>query len=604
MRETLVHRGPDGSGQHVAGSAGIAMRRLAIMDLDTGDQPIFNETGEVSCVVNGEIYNFRDLREDLKAKGHTFRTGSDAEVVVHLWEEEGPALAERLRGMYAVAVHDARTNSLFLLRDRIGIKPLYVSRESDRVLFGSEMKALLAVPDLDRTLSAKAAVDFFTWRCTVGEDSALERVGKLLPGHWMLCEPGKEPVVRRYWALEPVGEGDLERDPDRAVSGLRDLVDECVDMRLMSDVPLGAFLSGGIDSTVVVSSMTRSGGQPQTCCVGFDERAHDEREYASVVSAALGTDHRETVLRPDPDTVLDFLPWHYDEPFADASAMPTSLVSSFARERVTVALSGDGGDELFAGYTRYKAALSEESFRSRVPAGLRRGVLSRIAARWPHGSRLPRPLRARFTLWNLAQGDPLRAYARTVAMEDPADAWRTFSADLWHQLGGYDPLDRARDLVRGWERMPLLCQLEAFDIQQYLVDDILTKVDRASMAASLEVRVPLLDHVLVEWAMRLHPDLKIRGGQSKWALRRIAEPDVPRGFFDRPKHGFDVPLEAWLRGPLSGPLETAVRRADPALFHVEHLESRWRLFLEGSQRTPEYFWAFLMFDAWRERHSL
>ena len=551
-RETLArlirplrHRGPDDEGFHLAGPLGLAHARLSIIDVDGGHQPIFNEDRTVAVVCNGEIYNHRELRRELEARGHRFASRSDSEVIVHLYEELGAGCVERLAGMFALAVADSRERRMLLARDRVGKKPLYLTDDGKRLAFASELKSLRGLPcggGLAGSEIDPEALDLYLAYGYVPTPWTIFRgVSKLPAGHLAVCD-GRGVRIERYWDLsfEEVSDASEER----LTSELEELLGDSVRARLESDVPLGAFLSGGIDSGTIVSFMSEAMDRPVlTHTVGFSDRGTDEREDAAAVAAALGTDHVATEVRPDLQDVLPRIAWHFDEPFADPSAVPTWYVSRETRKRVTVALSGDGGDELFAGYgSRYGMALLEERARRMLPDRLRRGLLP-LSRLWPSSARLPRALRLGGFLANVS-----------------ADRDRAYFADRCHipprleerLRGGRRGLDPFAALEPHLARAPQepLARALYLDLKTWLADDGLVKVDRMSMAHALEVRCPLLDHRVIEMAARVPSRLKMHGGHTKILLRRLAERRLPAEILARPKRGFAPPVSRWLREDL------------------------------------------------------
>jgi asparagine synthase (glutamine-hydrolysing) len=543
MARALVHRGPDAIGAYLGGRAGLVMRRLSVIDLETGAQPVTNEDGRVWAVFNGEIYNYRELRRELIGRGHRFVSESDTETIVHLYEEMGPACVDKLRGMFAFAVWDERLQRLMLARDRIGIKPLYYAMARGRLAFASEVKALLRLPEIPRSLSWPAVDHLLDVGTTPPGTSIVDGILKLEPGHVLLATPRHGVRTRRYWsfAIRP----DRSRSPAWFEARLRSLLDETVRLHMISDVPVGAFLSGGIDSSAVVATMARWTGRPiETLSVGFPDPAYDESAPARQASRRLGTRHHEEVVGPEAADLLREITWYLDEPFGDPSSIPTYLLARLAARHVTVVLSGDGGDELFAGYDRYLVEHAER----------RRDVL-------------PRPLRAAVGAVGslLPWGTPGRAYLRHLALsgaERYIDAQTLFRRDERRSVLTRDAEEmlppespRRGDVAAiGGFRGHWLSALQTHDVNRYLPLDILVKVDRATMAHSLEARVPLLDHVLVEFAATVPPELHLRGGRMKDLLKRAVADRVPASVIDRPKQGFAVPLDAWFRGPLGGVL--------------------------------------------------
>jgi asparagine synthase (glutamine-hydrolysing) len=604
MGNSIAHRGPDGEGFWVEPGVGLAHRRLSIIDLAGGSQPIGNEDGSVQVVFNGEIYNFAELRSGLEARGHRFRTDSDTEVLVHLYEDEGDGLMDRLRGMFAFALWDRAGSRLLLARDRLGIKPLYLLRDAEKVLFGSEVKALLAYPGVDRNVNVEALEDYLTYGMTAGGRSIFRGIEKLPPAHVLALRPsdlGGAP--RRYWRLQ------FDPDPRPSVDdwseAVREKLDEAARMHLIADVPVGAFLSGGIDSSVLVASCAgRVRGPLQTFAIGFREASFNEAPHARLVAERYGTRHVEEIVTPDAVSLLDELAEHFDEPFADPSAVPTFLVSRLASRSVKVVLSGDGGDEAFGGYARYAHDLAEAEQRRRLPAWFRRAVLGPIARAWPRADWLPRPLRAKTRLTNLAS-DAGSAYANTLALCRPPLRRGLLAPDLAATLNGYDPGWVVREAFAAAPAGDPLAGMLAADVALSLPDDFLVKVDRASMAHGLEVRPPLLDHELMELAARIPSGLKVRGGQTKWLLRHAYRGRLPESILWRPKAGFDIPVDIWLRGPLREAFEGHV--LDPkarvaGLVDQSRTRCLYNAHLAGTGRHGQILWSLLVLARWADRY--
>ena len=552
----LRHRGPDAEGAFSCSRGWIGQTRLSVIDLERGDPPITNEDGSVGVALNGEIYNYRELRSALEPRGHTFASQGDTEVIAHLIEDLDPAeVATRLEGMFAFAAWDGRREQLVLGRDRFGKKPLYYWHDGERLVFASEIKGLLANPRVPRRLRQAAIPDYLTFGYVPTPYTFFEGIQSLPPGHVLIATAGREPTIHRYWEPRYPGASDAERldlPLDEAASLVREKLRAAVERRLVSDVPLGAFLSGGIDSSTVVALMSQASDRPvSTFTIGFDDvEGYDERPYARVVADAFRTDHTEFVVKPDASELLERLVWHYDEPFGDSSALPTYLLSELTRGHVTVALCGDGGDELFGGYERFAAALAIARYE-RLPEQLRSGV-RRVAEMVPSQAtgggvaKLRRMLvRSDLTApmallawvsyvpseWKqrLLDGTPLAASANggsSVAL----DGYR----DIWHRSTGAHPLDRLLDL----------------NLQTYLLDDLLPKVDRMSMAHALEVRAPFLDRELSELAFRLAPSSRVRGLSLKRVLRAAVGDLLPHEILHRSKRGFGVPLDRWFRQDL------------------------------------------------------
>jgi asparagine synthase (glutamine-hydrolysing) len=544
----MHHRGPDSSGSFRAPFGAISQNRLAIIDLVTGDPPITNEDGTAAVVLNGEIYNFRELREGLVERGHRFSSHGDTEVIAHLAEELAPPdLARALDGMFAVAVWDARAERLIIARDRVGKKPLYYAFHDGRLIFGSEIKSIFADPAVPRRLDAQAIPAYLTFGYVPTPRTFFDGVLSLPPGHVLVFEPGGEPVVERYWEppLAEVNAGPhLDLGLDAAASQVRSALEQAVVRRLVSDVPLGAFLSGGIDSSAVVGVMASQIDRPvETFTIGFDDRdGYDERPYARQVAQRHRTAHHEYVVHPDAVDLVERLVWHHDQPFGDSSAVPTFLLSEVTRGEVTVALSGDGGDELFAGYERFAAGLLARRY-GHVPGPLRAAVRRTVGALPATSLRGRAGSVQRFArVAELGLPDAYRSWIsfiqdpeRDALLGDRRDGWAI--ADyraIWAASEGAAPLDRLLDL----------------NLRTYLVDDLLVKADRMSMAHGLEVRSPFLDTSLIQLATRLEPSLKIRGIKLKRVLKAAVEDLVPEAIINRPKRGFGVPLDRWFRDDL------------------------------------------------------
>ncbi len=604
MNRTQRHRGPDGEGVHMAPAIGLAHTRLAIIDLDTGAQPMFNEDGSVVVVYNGEIYNFRDLREELRARGHRFRSASDTEVIVHAWEEWGEACVARLRGMFVFALWDEREKALFLARDRLGIKPLhYAALPDGQLVFASELKALLAHPDLPRRIDPCAVEDYLAYGYVPDPKTIYRDVHKLRPGHWLAWRVGHAaPRQERYWQLRFAPRRRLS--VQRAAEELRERLEEAVTLGLIADVPLGAFLSGGIDSSAVVAMTSRRSAAPiSTCSIGFAERTHDESRFAQEVARANGTRHHVGHARVQDLAVIERLPLVYDEPFADSSAIPTLQLSALARQVVTVALSGDGGDELFAGYRRQRWHLYEERARAALPRVIRRPLFGALGALYPKLDWAPRAVRLKSTLAELALDAP-DAYFQSVSIAAQAVRRRLYAPALRRDLQGYSGAEILRNHWRETQGLHPLDQVQYVDLMTWLPGDILTKVDRASMAHSLEVRVPFLDHLLVEWAATLPPRLRLNARGSKYVLKTALGPYLPRAILARPKMGFSVPLAAWLRGSLLSPVERALAEpafADAGLFDTVAIRRLIEQHRSGRSDHSRMIWALFMFAGFLAR---
>ncbi len=541
MCAAMAHRGPDDEGFRLEHGVGLGMRRLKVIDLETGQQPIANEDGSVWAVLNGEIYNYRELRNSLRAHGHHFRTATDTEVIVHLYEEEGESFVRRLRGMFALAVWDSRSRTLLLARDRFGIKPLYYCEAGGKFYFASELKALLQIDEIPRSINLTSLNHLLTWLTTPHAESIVTGIHKLEPASTLVTAAGPcvRPGVRieRYW--QPRFAPEQGRSIEEWEERLRQLLEESVRMHLISDVPVGAFLSGGIDSSTVVAMMARLSSRPvKTFSIGFDEPGFDERPQARLVAEALGTEHHELMIEPGSPDVIEELAWYLDEPFGDSSAIPTYLVSKLAAAEVTVALSGDGGDELFGGYDRYVVESRERWLRF-VPGPARR-LLGAVSARLPEGAKGKRLLR------HASLPDDER-YLDASTLFTIEDKRKLLRPELFASAGG-DRFWRGPGTLQtngNW-----LSSLQLLDMERYLPLDVLAKVDRMSMAHSLETRVPLLDHPLVEFAATIPPDLLLHKGSTKYLFKRAMRGILPESILTQPKRGFAIPLGRWFKGEL------------------------------------------------------
>jgi asparagine synthase (glutamine-hydrolysing) len=597
MRDSIRHRGPDGEGLHVEPGVGLAHRRLSIIDVAGGRQPLYNEDGSIALVYNGEIYNYRGLVEELRSRGHVFRTHCDTEVVVHAWEEWGEASVERFNGMFAYALWDRNRGKGFLARDRLGIKPLYYAELADgQVLFGSELKALLAHPGLDREIDPAAVEEFFAYGYIAEPRSIFKDVHKLAPAHTVTIEAGRPLEQRRYWEVvfEPRF-GSEQELADELVYRLR----ASVASHLMSEVPLGAFLSGGVDSSAVVAMMAQVSNEPvNTCSIRFGESDFDESRYASDVAEHYRTRHFSSVVDPADFGLVERLASLYDEPFADSSAMPTYRVSELARRRVTVALSGDGGDENFGGYRRYRWHTYEEKVRGLVPGSLRGPLFGLLGRVYPKADWAPKVLRAKSTLEALAL-DPIEGYFHSVSILGDGLRGKLFRESFRRRLQGYRAIEVLNRHLDNAPDHPL-SRVQYLDLKTYLPGDILTKVDRASMAHSLEVRVPILDHELVEWAAGLPPEAKLLGREGKYLFKQAMEPYLSRDLLYRPKMGFAVPLASWFRGPLRDRVREAVESPvllDTGIFEEEFLNRMVDEHQSGMRDFSAPLWSVLMFEA-------
>ena len=601
MNQSQFHRGPDDGGIHTEPGVGLAHRRLSIIDLSNGHQPLFNEDGSVVVVFNGEIYNFPDLTKELLAAGHRFRTHCDTEVIVHAWEEWGEACVERFRGMFAFAVWDRNRSSLFLARDRLGIKPLhYTLLDDGRLLFGSELKSLLAYAGLPREIDPYSVEDYFGFGYVPEPRTIFRNVFKLEPGHTLLIRRGDTaPGTKQYWDVDFSPNG--VSDPEEAGRELIERLREAVNIRLISEVPLGAFLSGGVDSSAVVALMAGLGDEPvNTCSISFGDPAFDESNYAAMVAEQYHTNHHVGEISPDDFALLDKLAGIYDEPYADSSAMPTYRVCELARKRVTVALSGDGGDENLAGYRRYRWHMYEERLRSMLPLSLRRPLFGALGHMYPKADWAPKVFRAKSTFESLARSD-IEGYFHSVSILGDKLRARLFSAEFRRELQDYNAVEVFHRHAASAPDHPL-SRIQYLDLKTYLVGDILTKVDRASMAHGLEVRVPILDHKFVEWVAGLPPGLKLRGREGKYLFKKSLESHLPDEILYRQKMGFAVPLASWFRGPLRDRVMQTLlgpRLLDSGIFVSRFLHTLVEQHQSGRRDFSTPIWTLLMFEAFQ-----
>jgi len=596
MNQTMIHRGPDDGGVFVGAGIGLGHRRLSIIDLAGGHQPMSNEDGAVWVLLNGEIYNYPELRAELLQRGHVFKTHSDTEAIVHAYEDHAEGCFAKLRGMFSIALWDSRQRKLVLARDRVGKKPLFYAADQQRILFGSELKSLLASGLLPREMDQQALSDYFSFGYIPAPKTIYRSVRKVMPGSYVVASAGG---VREtyYWDLSfsKVQQHSEEEWCER----LRHELCEATRVRLMSDVPLGAFLSGGIDSSSIVAMMSHLMRRPvTTCSIGFREEKFNEAQYARQVSHQFSTNHHEETVEPDALEIVDKLAWHFDEPFADSSAIPTYYVSKIARSQVTVALGGDGGDENFAGYRRYKLDLYENRMRGFLPAAFRRAVFAPLGRWYPALAWAPRVFRAKATFQSLAR-TPLEGYFNSISYFRPDDKARLFTPEYRRRLGGYDSLDVFRHYYSRADTDNPLSKIQYVDVKTYLTDDILTKVDRASMACSLEVRAPMLDHKFMECVASIPSNLKLRAGTGKYILKKALEPKLPPEILYRSKQGFAIPLGLWFRRELKDmAYEIIVTRKDDVL-DQRFLKKIWDQHQKNYYDRSALLWATLMFRKWQ-----
>ncbi len=599
MSNALAHRGPDGSGVWTTYGVGLGHRRLSVIDLEGSPQPMHSSDGRYVIVFNGEIYNFEALRSELQEIGTRFQTSGDTEVILAAYARWGVDCLSRFNGMFAFGIFDTRERTLFLARDRFGVKPLFISTLADgSLVFASELKGLLALPELARKLNPQALDAYFTWGYVPDSHSILEGVQKLPAAHFMLLEQGNGMIApRRWWDISfesriSGSEADLSAE-------LVHLMSEAVKSRMVSDVPLGAFLSGGVDSSGVVAMMSEQTALPvTTCSIGFDEQTLDESSYADIIAKKFATDHKFQMVDADDFDGIDALAAMFDEPFADASALPTWRVCQLARKHVTVALSGDGADEAFAGYRRQVFHHHEERVRSRIPASLRGPLLGGLGNIWPKADWAPRPLRAKATLLALAESGE-EGYARGLSVTTADARARLYSDGFSRQLGGFNGESELIDLMRSAPAQSGLDRAQYADLTFWMPGDILTKVDRTSMGVSLEAREPLLDHRLVEFAARLPETMRVRGSVGKYLLKRSLEDRLPNEILYRPKQGFVTPIAAWFRGPLANAAREISTRStiiEAGWFDSVQLARLAEAHIAGHADNSRILWQLLMLN--------
>ena len=597
MCDAIVHRGPDDEGIYAQGPVGLGMRRLSIIDLAGGHQPIFNEDRSIAIVFNGEIYNFPELRPELERRGHRFTTNSDTEVIVHLYEDMGPACVSQLRGMFTFALYDRTRDKLLIGRDRLGKKPMHYALAGDRLLFGSEIKSILAVaPELAR-IDHQALLQYMYFGYILDPLTAFLPIRKLPPGHLLEFERG-ELRIQQYWDLPQYATHSPSSEEECLVEMERRLA-EAVRIRLISDVPLGALLSGGTDSSIVVALMARASSEPvKTFSIGFKQADFNEAPYARLVAERFHTDHHELILEPDIVGTVEKLTRSLEEPFGDSSMLPTYFISCLARQHVTVALSGDGGDEVFAGYDRYRTALHDRAFPW-VPEWTRSLYRNHIHQRLPYS--VPgRSLAYSISLpWD-------KRYAEDVSLQPIFRELRLLSEDVLARAEQDNPLNALHYYLERAPAKDPLSRLLYLDSKTYLPGDILTKVDRMSMLTSLEVRVPILDHVFLEWATSLTPEWKMRGGKQKYMLKKLAQRvGVPREVLDRPKQGFALPLVHWTRHDLKDMIMSVLlqpRTLQRGYFKPEAVRQLLDEHFRQRRNHSGRIWRLLAFELWHRNY--
>lgn len=599
MADAMLHRGPDGSGVWTAQGVGLGHRRLSIIDVAGSPQPMASAEGILHISFNGEIYNFGALRAELEALGHSFRTSGDTEVILAGYLQWGDQVLAKLNGMFVFAIHDARDGSLFLTRDRLGVKPLYYTALADgSIAFASELKGLLANPAVRREPSPQAIEDFMALGYVPDDACFVAGVKKLAAGHSLHLRCGHAlPAPVQYWDVD---------FSQRTKAKARELEAQvlhhlraAVTSRMVADVPLGAFLSGGVDSSAVVAFMAEASAEPvQTCSIGFDTAAYDETKYAEVIAAQFHTNHRKRIVAADDFAAIDTLATAFDEPFADASALPTYRVCQLARETVTVALSGDGADEAFAGYRRYRFQHAEERVRGLMSAERRARVFGTLGRYYPKADWAPQRFRAKATFQELAL-DGAEAYARAVGVLTPELRASLYTDSFKAALQGHRAEDRYVKTMNEAPARDSLDRAQYADLKIWLPGDILTKVDRTSMAVSLEAREPLLDHRLIEFAATLPVRMRLRGGQGKWLMKKALEPILPHETLYRPKMGFVTPITAWFRGALADAAQAVVSKSllvDTGYFKIDVLQKMVADHRAGISDHGRLIWQLMMLD--------
>ncbi len=599
MAEALAHRGPDGSGVWTAPGVGLGHRRLSVIDLAGSPQPMISADGHAVLSFNGEIYNYRELRRELEARGSIFRTGGDTEVILAAWQLWGPDCLSHLHGMFAFAIYDCVRRELFLARDRLGVKPLFMAHLSDGSLaFASELKGLLAHPLLRREADPQAIEDYLAWGYVPDHRSILKNVEKLPAGHYRLLKHDMPPALPVKWWDVSFAKRRKGTQADLSAELLHHMR-EAVTSRMVADVPLGAFLSGGVDSSSVVALMAEASRAPvRTCSIGFDVAELDESAHARSVAERFATDHTARIVDPADFTLADRLAGIFDEPFADASALPTWRVCELARRSVTVALSGDGADEALAGYRRQVFHHREEQVRGVLPKALREPLFSGLGAIWPKADWAPRSLRAKTTLLSLA-GDGEAGYSDALAVISKSARHALYSAGFRRDLGGYCAEDALVAVMRNAPARSGLDRAQYADLKFWLPGDILTKVDRTSMDVSLEAREPLLDHRLIEFAAQLPEKYRVRGRQGKWLMKHAMERYLPEDILYRPKQGFVTPIAQWLRGPLAAEaraISTSAVLSRTGWFDTARLARIAEAHISGRRDNSRLLWQLLMLE--------
>ncbi len=593
MCDIIRHRGPDGDGYYIDGAVGLGHRRLRIIDLEGGKQPMSNEDGTVWITFNGEIYNFQVLQKNLIARGHRFHTHSDTETIIHAYEEYGDNCVEYINGMFSFAIWDAKEQRMFIARDRVGKKPFYYYLSDKKFIFSSELKAIIQNKTVPRNIDLTALRDYLLYLYVPPPKTIFKGIFKLPPGHYMVVDNKLNTSIKRYW--------DLEFNPDYSIKesewidGLREKLLDAVKIRLISDVPLGAFLSGGIDSSAVVALMSQIMDQPvKTFSIGFEEEKYSELKYARIVAEKFNTNHHEMIVNPDAIELLPELAWEFDEPFADSSAIPTYYVSKMAREHVTVVLSGDGGDETFAGYSRYASAFYYHNRYDKIPGFLRRLVFGGASSLMPNG------MRGKGLLRHLSE-TPFKRYRGMITQDEPGYIGGVLSEDVLREIGRDSEDGYFYEFYNKQPDMDYLTKIQYLDTMTYLPEDILVKVDRASMLTSLEARAPLLDHGILEYMAKVPSEYKFRNGEKKYLLKKALDGILPEEILYRKKMGFGVPLVHWFKKDLSeytSDLLLSKQCIERNLLNRKYIESLLKNHQYRGRDLSAKIWNLLFFENW------
>lgn len=606
MTDIIAHRGPDGSGHYINNGVAFGHRRLSIIDISGGHQPMQSSDERITITYNGEIYNFPSLREELKTLGYQFKNNSDTEVILNAYHAWGPDSVKRIRGMFAYAIHDKASGDVFIARDRLGIKPLFYSRLNDgNFIFASELKSLRLHPSFNGSLRNQSVEEYFALGYIPEPHTIYKNTHKLEPGHWLMINMNSGKINnQQYWNIN--FNENYRGSFDDASHELNKRVEEAVKIRMRADVPLGAFLSGGVDSGAVVANMARNSDKPvNTCSIGFDDPRFNEADYAARVADQYKTDHSAKIVDPNDYSLVDQLMDYYDEPYADSSALPTFRVCELARKKVTVALSGDGGDEHLAGYRRYKLQMFEEKMRGILPSAIRNPLFGFLGNIYPKADWAPRVFRAKTTFQGLARSN-VESYFHGVSIFKPEMRSMLFSDQLKSDLQDYNALEVFKRHAEDAGTDDPLSLIQYLDIKTYLPGDILTKVDRASMAHSLEVRVPLLDHELVQWIATLPSEFKLKGNEGKYIFKKSLNGQLPNDILYRPKMGFGVPLASWFRNELKDKIKESIlseTMLDSGYFNVDYLYQLIKDHQSGLRDYSAPLWTLMMFQQFLSRQG-